>query len=53
MATPTAPKPTADLAYLCRAMKAPSLAAVVGRLGERADVVWAAAHEVEVNSIES
>jgi DNA replication protein DnaC len=29
-------KPSADLAYLCRALKAPSLAAAVGRLGERA-----------------
>src|ERR671939_528449 len=35
MATRTT-KPTADLAYLCRAMKAPSLAAAIGRLGERA-----------------
>src|SRR5918996_4279107 len=35
MATRTT-KPTADLVYLCRAMKAPSLAAAVGRLGERA-----------------
>ncbi len=32
----TATKPTADLAYLCRALKAPSLAAAVERLGERA-----------------
>jgi DNA replication protein DnaC len=29
-------KSTADLAYLCRALKAPSLAAAVERLGERA-----------------
>ncbi|HMC09195.1 MAG TPA: IS21-like element helper ATPase IstB [Actinomycetota bacterium] len=32
----TAKKPTADLAYLCRALKAPSLAAAIPRLGERA-----------------
>ena len=32
----TAKKPTADLAYLCRALKAPSLAASVERLAERA-----------------
>src|SRR5919201_4043437 len=35
MATRTT-KPAADLVYLCRAMKAPSLAAAAGRLGERA-----------------
>jgi DNA replication protein DnaC len=29
-------KPTADLAYLCRALKAPSLAKAVDRLAERA-----------------
>ena len=29
-------KETADLAYLCRALKAPSLAASIGRLAERA-----------------
>src|SRR5579871_5942172 len=34
MATKT--KPVTDLGYLCRALKAPSLAAAVGRLGERA-----------------
>jgi len=33
----TAPsRPSSDLAYLCRALKAPSLLAAVGRLGERA-----------------
>lgn len=32
----TATKPNADLAYLCRVLKAPSLAAAVERLGERA-----------------
>jgi DNA replication protein DnaC len=32
----TAKKPAADLAYLCRALKAPSLAASVERLAERA-----------------
>jgi DNA replication protein DnaC len=32
----TSTRPAADLAYLCRAMKAPSLAAAVERLGERA-----------------
>ena len=32
----TTKKPEADLAYLCRALKAPSLAAAVGRLAERA-----------------
>jgi DNA replication protein DnaC len=31
-----APKPTAELAFLCRALKAPSLAAAAGRLAERA-----------------
>jgi DNA replication protein DnaC len=30
------PKPTAELAFLCRALKAPSLAAAAGRLAERA-----------------
>ena len=35
MATKTT-KPAADLAYLCRALKAPSLAAAVERLAERA-----------------
>jgi DNA replication protein DnaC len=34
MATKT--KPATDIAYLCRALKAPSLAAAVARLGERA-----------------
>jgi DNA replication protein DnaC len=34
MATKT--RSSADVAYLCRALKAPSLAAAVGRLGERA-----------------
>src|SRR5579872_1497246 len=34
MATKT--KPASDIAYLCRAMKAPSLAAAISRLGERA-----------------
>jgi DNA replication protein DnaC len=34
MATKT--RAAADVAYLCRALKAPSLAAAVGRLGERA-----------------
>ena len=34
MATKT--KPSADLAYLCRALKAPSLAAAIERMGERA-----------------
>jgi DNA replication protein DnaC len=33
---PTSTKPSADLAYLCRALKAPSLAAAVERLSERA-----------------
>jgi DNA replication protein DnaC len=32
----TAKKPAADLAYLCRALKAPSLAAAITRLAERA-----------------
>ena len=32
----TAKKPQADLAYLCRALKAPSLAAAVDRLADRA-----------------
>jgi len=32
----TATKPSADVAYLCRALKAPSLAHAVGRLAERA-----------------
>ena len=32
----TKTKPAADLAYLCRALKAPSLAQAVARLGERA-----------------
>jgi DNA replication protein DnaC len=32
----TATKPSADIAFLCRALKAPSLAAAVDRLGERA-----------------
>ena len=36
MATRTAAKPTSDIAYLCRALKAPSLAASVDRLAERA-----------------
>ncbi|MGQ0617155.1 MAG: IS21-like element helper ATPase IstB [Acidimicrobiia bacterium] len=37
MATRTAArKPTADLAFLCRALKAPSLAASIDRLAERA-----------------
>ena len=31
-----APQTHSDLAYLCRALKAPSLAAAVQRLGERA-----------------
>src|SRR6266481_5533581 len=34
MATKT--KPASDIAFLCRALKAPSLAAAVDRLGERA-----------------
>jgi DNA replication protein DnaC len=36
MATATKSKPAADLAYLCRALKAPSLARAVDRLAERA-----------------
>jgi DNA replication protein DnaC len=36
MATTSKTKPAADIAYLCRALKAPSLAASVERLGERA-----------------
>jgi DNA replication protein DnaC len=36
MASRTAPKPKSDLAYLCRALKAPSLAAAIDRLAERA-----------------
>src|SRR3954453_1692244 len=36
MATRPAAKPRSDLAYLCRALKAPSLAAAVERLAERA-----------------
>src|SRR5947208_9818995 len=36
MANRTATKPSADIAFLCRALKAPSLAAAVDRLGERA-----------------
>jgi len=36
MAAPTKTSPAADLAYLCRALKAPSLSAAVDRLGERA-----------------
>src|SRR3954466_9139549 len=36
MATRRTPKPTTDVAYLCRALKAPSLAAAVERLAERA-----------------
>jgi IstB-like ATP binding protein len=32
----TTTKPASDVAFLCRALKAPSLAAAVGRLGERA-----------------
>ena len=38
MARTTTAKPKSDLAYLCRALKAPSLAASVDRLGERARV---------------
>src|SRR2546425_10839461 len=29
-------KPASDIAFLCRALKAPSLAAAIARLGERA-----------------
>ena len=36
MATAKTPKPSADIAYLCRALKAPSLAGAVDRLAERA-----------------
>jgi DNA replication protein DnaC len=36
MATASKAKPTADIAYLCRALKAPSLARSVERLAERA-----------------
>src|SRR4051794_21852435 len=36
MATRAAAKPSSDVAYLCRALKAPSLAAAVERLAERA-----------------
>ena len=36
MATRRTAKPTSDLAYLCRALKAPSLASAVERLTERA-----------------
>src|SRR5947208_239361 len=36
MANRTATKPSADLAFLCRALKAPSLAAAIDRLAERA-----------------
>jgi len=36
MATTKTTGPSADLAYLCRALKAPSLAGAVGRLAERA-----------------
>ena len=36
MATTTPSRPPADLAYLCRALKAPALAAAVDRLAERA-----------------
>jgi hypothetical protein len=32
----TTNRPAADLAYLCRALKAPSLAKAVDRLAERA-----------------
>jgi IstB-like ATP binding protein len=41
MATRTATKPSADLAFLCRALKAPSLAASIDRLATRArDESW-------------
>ena len=41
MATPTATKPSTDLAFLCRALKAPSLAASIDRLATRArDESW-------------
>jgi DNA replication protein DnaC len=36
MATATTSRPGSELAYLCRALKAPSLADAVGRLAERA-----------------
>jgi len=36
MATKTLSRPSADLAYLCRALKAPALAAAIDRLAERA-----------------
>src|SRR5579864_803247 len=36
MATATRTKPTSDLAYLCRTLKAPNLAGAVSRLAERA-----------------
>ncbi len=35
-ATPPAPKVGSDLAFLCRALKAPAMAAAISRLGERA-----------------
>jgi DNA replication protein DnaC len=39
--TTTATKPSADLAYLCRALKAPSMAAAIDRLAQRArDESW-------------
>src|SRR5215207_7672472 len=37
MATRTATKPSSDLAFLCRALKAPSLAASIDRLATRQD----------------
>ncbi|HET6949085.1 MAG TPA: IS21-like element helper ATPase IstB [Acidimicrobiales bacterium] len=41
MATKTPTTPAADLAYLCRALKAPSMAAAVDRLAQRArDQSW-------------
>src|SRR5215207_1893876 len=41
MATRTATKPSSDLAFLCRALKAPSLAASIDRLATRArDESW-------------
>src|ERR671913_963900 len=41
MATRTATKPSSDLAFLCRALKAPSLAASIDRLATRArDDSW-------------
>jgi DNA replication protein DnaC len=41
MTTKTATKPAADLAYLCRALKAPSMAGAVDRLAQRArDEGW-------------